>query len=65
MHRERTFARGRGRRMRRPYTGRGTGVVPDGWISDAELWWLGDEVEDCIDMGDRFLRRIFNAVVVA
>lgn len=30
------------------------------WIADADLWWAGDEIEDRVDLGDRFLRRIFN-----
>jgi hypothetical protein len=30
------------------------------WIADADLWWDGDEAEDKVDLGNRFLRRIFN-----
>ena len=30
------------------------------WLMTADLWWAGDELEDNVDSGDRFLRRIFN-----
>jgi hypothetical protein len=32
----------------------------NGWIASADLGWLGDEEEDKVDLGDRYVRRVFN-----
>jgi hypothetical protein len=30
------------------------------WFASADLAWLGDETEDEVDLGDRYVRRVFN-----